>query len=138
MRLRCANSLISVDSYKKYGVLKVSGFGCLPSLTIKIFLNFLLAFFTIRFTFKGVRKNENCLSDTHSQSFMGPLATLLTSPLPPPLPTCTGGEEERIRFYTQLLIVMIVPGVHVSELLRFDAFMNRNASLFSDRYIVTI
>ena len=94
-----------------------------------------MAFFTIRFTFKGVRKNENCVSDTHSQSFMGPLATLLTSP---PLPTCAGGEEERIRFYTQMLIVMIAPGVHVSELLRFDAFLNRNASLFSDRYIVTI
>lgn len=51
---------------------------------------------------------------------------------------CAGEEEQTLRFSTQLLIVMSVPGVHVSELLRFDAFMNRNASLFSDRYIVTI
>ena len=69
---------------------------------------------------------------------MGRFATLLTSPLPPPPATCAGVEEERLRFYTQLFIVMIVPGVHVSEVLRLDAFMNRNASLFSDRYIVTI
>lgn len=80
----------------------------------------------------STRTRVDCLIPIHSRSWVVSQHSL---PLPAP---CAAGEEERLRFYTQLLIVMIVPGVHVSELLRFDAFMNRNASLFSDGYIVPI
>ena len=87
----------------------------------------------------SVRTRVDCLIPIHSRSWVVSQHSLpLPPPSNPPARPCAGGEEERLRFYTQLLIVMSVPGVHVSELLRFDAFMNRNASLFSDRYIVTI
>jgi len=52
--------------------------------------NFLFSFLfsTLRFTFKGVRKNGSWLYDTHSQSFMGHFVTLLT---PHPVP----GKKKR-------------------------------------------
>ena len=82
----------------------------------------------------SARTRVDCLIPILSHSWV---VLFPQTPSPPPPALCAGGEEERLRFCSQFS-VMIVPGVHVSELLRFEAFMNRNASLFSDRYIVTI
>lgn len=107
MRLRCANSLISFELREGRFVYKKKNIWGFKSIRIRLsaitynknFRKFsLFLFFTIRFTFKGVGKNESWLSDTHSQSFMGRFATLLTSSPKPPLPLpppSVPGEKKR-------------------------------------------